>query len=101
MDIDNNNQNEQTTLLNKLIYAIDEHGMEADLFLFIINKFFTFKIITGIGHLFDNGTFDELKTISLSTEEKMDISQSIVVFSNPIDQSLPLTNEDLKQSISN
>ncbi len=68
------------------------------LFLLLIN------FITGIGHLFDNGTFDELKTISLNTEEKMveqDISQSIVVFSNPIDQSLPLTNEDLIQSISN
>lgn len=101
MDIDNNNQNEQTTLLNTLIYAIDEHGMEGNLFIFIINNFFTFEIITGIGHLFDNGTFDELKTISLNTEEKMDISQSIVVFSNPIDQSLPLTNEDLIQSISN
>ncbi len=40
MDIDNNNQNEQTTLLNKLIYAIDEHGMKANLFIFIINKFY-------------------------------------------------------------
>ncbi|CAF4946215.1 unnamed protein product, partial [Rotaria sp. Silwood1] len=25
MDIDRNNQNDQTTLLNALIYAVDEH----------------------------------------------------------------------------
>ncbi|CAF3861943.1 unnamed protein product [Rotaria sp. Silwood1] len=28
MDIDRNNQNDQTTLLNVLIYAVDEHGMQ-------------------------------------------------------------------------
>jgi hypothetical protein len=41
----------------------------------------------------------ELQPISVNTEEKMDVSKSIVTLSNQIDNSLQLINEDLIQSI--
>ncbi len=40
MDIDSNNQNEQTTLLNVLIYAVDEQGIRENSF-----TTFVFEII--------------------------------------------------------
>jgi len=95
MDIDSNNQSEQITLLNVLIYAVDEHGMRMNLF---IN--FVFEIITGICHLFKTEMLTQLQPIPVNTEEKMDVSKSIVVLSNQIDNSLQLINEDLIQSIS-
>ncbi|CAF1537685.1 unnamed protein product, partial [Adineta steineri] len=76
-DVDNNNPGKQITLLNILIYAVDEYG---------------------ISHLLESQTLDELKTNSSNTEEKMNeenISKSMEVILNQIDNNLSLTHEDL------
>ncbi|CAF3528284.1 unnamed protein product [Adineta steineri] len=76
-DVDNNNPGKQITLLNILIYAVDEYG---------------------ISHLLESQTLDESKTNSSNTEEKMNeenISKSMEVILNQIDNNLSLTNEDI------
>ncbi|CAF3553358.1 unnamed protein product [Adineta steineri] len=76
-DVDNNNPGKQITLLNILIYAVDEYG---------------------ISHLLESQTLNELKTNLSNTEEKMNeenISKSMEVILNQIDNNLSLTHEDL------
>ena len=78
------------TLLSAVIYAVDENGM---LILSLINLLV--EILKGICHIFENKNSNPLTNI----EEKMD-AKSIVILSNQMDNSLQLSNKDLKQSIS-
>ncbi|CAM2696781.1 unnamed protein product [Rotaria socialis] len=83
MDMDVNNENEPKLILNILIYAVDE---------------------CGICHLFQNETFNELSTIPNSIEENIyeqDVSKSIAVLLNQIDNYVQMTNKSLIENSSN